>query len=246
VQYEKMSSMSEDYNTNEYLFTNEERIFGGNALELMVALYKSEQLPVRVRLYAAAKAVEFESDKSGRTLEELKEEVRQEFTGGTDYQEEILARLERIRAATPLSERVHQQVVEETDDPELADAVAALIAAKGFGREAHITEIALPAPKPVVPRVRRPPEIDAEEAAPLRRQEGSSEKSVDSLACQGDVAAKSAPCPQAGHKPAPEAAASNSQPGGLFDNPENEPAEPEVMTVTRRPGGGIRYIPLKR
>jgi hypothetical protein len=91
--------MSEDYNTNEYLFTNEERIFGGNALELMVALYKSEQLPVRVRLYAAAKAVEFESDKSGRTLEELKEEVRQEFTGGTDYQEEILARLERLLRA---------------------------------------------------------------------------------------------------------------------------------------------------
>jgi len=71
--------MSEEYDTNEYLITNERRVFAGNALELMTVMYKAEQLPVRVRLYAASKAVEFECDKSGRTLEEIREEVRREL-----------------------------------------------------------------------------------------------------------------------------------------------------------------------
>jgi hypothetical protein len=60
---DRLKSMSQEYDTNEYLITNNERVFGGTALELMTALYKAEQLPVRVRLYAPSKAVEFESDK---------------------------------------------------------------------------------------------------------------------------------------------------------------------------------------
>src|SRR6266550_1266861 len=65
---DRLKSMSEEYDTNEYLITNEGRVFAGSALELMTVMYKAEQLPVRVRLYAARKAVEFECDKSGRTL----------------------------------------------------------------------------------------------------------------------------------------------------------------------------------
>jgi hypothetical protein len=93
--------MSEEYDTNEYLITNEKRVFAGNALELMTVMYKAEQLPVRVRLYAASKAIEFECDKSGRTLEEIREEVRRELIEANNddgWKEKLEADVKRIRA----------------------------------------------------------------------------------------------------------------------------------------------------
>ena len=67
----------------------------------MTALYKAEQLPVRVRLYAASKAVEFESDKSGRTFEEIREEVRRELMEPDKHdgwREKFEADVKRLRA----------------------------------------------------------------------------------------------------------------------------------------------------
>jgi hypothetical protein len=96
---DRLKSMSEEYDTNEYLITNETRVFGGNALELITAMYKAEQLPVRVRLYAAAKAVEFEN-RDGRKIDEIREEIRQELMGGAiddDPIEELLAEVARRR-----------------------------------------------------------------------------------------------------------------------------------------------------
>ena len=93
--------MSEEYDTNEYLITNEGRVFAGSALELMTVMYKAEQLPVRVRPYAASKAVEFECDKSGRTLEQIREEVRRELVQANNddgWKEKLEADVKRIRA----------------------------------------------------------------------------------------------------------------------------------------------------
>ena len=58
--YEQLKSLSPEFNTSEFFVTNDERVFGGNAVDLMKSIHKAEQLPVRVRLYAASKAAEFE------------------------------------------------------------------------------------------------------------------------------------------------------------------------------------------
>jgi len=73
--------MSEEYDTSEYLITNKRKIFKGNALELITAMYKAEQLPVRVRLYAASKAAEFENP-GGKSIEEIRTEIIAEMGGG--------------------------------------------------------------------------------------------------------------------------------------------------------------------
>jgi hypothetical protein len=39
--YDKLKSMAAEYDTNEYLITNESRVFVGNALELMTGMYKA-------------------------------------------------------------------------------------------------------------------------------------------------------------------------------------------------------------
>jgi hypothetical protein len=63
-QYERMRSISEEYDTTEYLITNKEtKVFSGNALDLITLIYKAEQVPLRVRLYAASKVVESEFEK---------------------------------------------------------------------------------------------------------------------------------------------------------------------------------------
>jgi hypothetical protein len=58
--YDEFKKMVYDAELSEYLITNDSKEFAGNALQLMVAIYKAEQLPVKTRLYAAAKACEFE------------------------------------------------------------------------------------------------------------------------------------------------------------------------------------------
>jgi hypothetical protein len=64
--------MAQDFDSTEFYVTNEARVFGGNAIDLMTALYKSEVLPVRVRLYAASKAYEFEG-LSSKSIGEIPE-----------------------------------------------------------------------------------------------------------------------------------------------------------------------------
>jgi hypothetical protein len=72
-------------------------------------MYKAEELPVRVRLYAAAKAVEFESDKSVRTLEDIKEQVRREMASeGEGSLERLVDEIKR-----------HRKVIIEARDQQL-------------------------------------------------------------------------------------------------------------------------------
>jgi hypothetical protein len=45
---------------SEYIYTNKDKVFEGNSLEFIQKVYKCEHMPVRIRLYAATKAAEFE------------------------------------------------------------------------------------------------------------------------------------------------------------------------------------------
>src|ERR1700730_12815888 len=144
---DRLKSMSEEYDTNEYLITNETRTFGGNALELITAMYKAEELPVRVRLYAAAKAVEFESDKSARTLEDIKEQVRREMASeGEGGLERLVDEIKRHRKV--IIEARDQQLRAWVDSGQLNAEQAALV--RGMWADVdedapfHINDLAMP------------------------------------------------------------------------------------------------------
>ena len=140
--------MSEEYDTNEYLITNNERIFGGNALGLMTAIYKAEQLPVRVRLYAASKSVEFESDKSGHILEEIREQVRRELMEADKddgCKEKFEADVKRLRAI--IIEQRDQQLKAWVADGVLSEEAAHRVRgmwAENGDRPFHIEDFAMP------------------------------------------------------------------------------------------------------
>jgi len=55
----------EDVETAEFLVSNANKTFDGSALELIREIYKCEKLPVKIRLYAATKAVEYEGGTIG-------------------------------------------------------------------------------------------------------------------------------------------------------------------------------------
>src|SRR5215472_16085060 len=57
---EKLRGMVRDAELSEYFFTNDAKVFNGSSLEFLQAVVRAEQLPVKTRLYAANKAVEFE------------------------------------------------------------------------------------------------------------------------------------------------------------------------------------------
>jgi hypothetical protein len=145
---DRLKSMSQEYDANEYLITNNERVFGGTALELMTALYKAEQLPVRVRLYAASKAVEFESDKSGRTFEEIREEVRRELMEADKddgWKEKFEADVKRLRAI--IIEQRDQQLKAWVGAGILSQEAAQKVRslwAEGADRPFHIEDFAMP------------------------------------------------------------------------------------------------------
>jgi hypothetical protein len=86
--YDKLKSMSEEYDTAEFMITNTVGVFDGNAVQLMMAVYKAEQIPIRVRLYDASKAAEFEL-RSGNGFEE---------TFGDDYEDRLVQMAANMRA----------------------------------------------------------------------------------------------------------------------------------------------------
>ena len=125
VKLDRLKSMSPEYDTNEYLITNEARIFGGNALELMTTMYKAEQLPVRVRLYAASKAVEFENQ-NGKSIEEIRAEILQELKAeGDDSLDRLVDDLKRHRAV--IIEYRDLQLQAWIEDGTLSEAAAAKV-----------------------------------------------------------------------------------------------------------------------
>jgi ATP dependent DNA ligase domain len=178
-----LGDVAQEYDKSEYFITNDSKVFPGNALELMVQLYKAEQLPVRVRLYAASKSVEYEVDKSGHTLEELKEQWRKEQEAEAEpYQDMILDELERIRRtrAEEDQKRLRSLIDAGRLDPmaaaliEAPDAVKRqvelVLAVHGPGgddieefREGRTSEIAPPQPNIVVRKIPPPPVIDQED-----------------------------------------------------------------------------------
>jgi hypothetical protein len=59
---ERLKGMIHDAEQAEFLFTNNDRTFAGNSLQFMQACVKAEQLPVRIRLYAATRCIDFERE----------------------------------------------------------------------------------------------------------------------------------------------------------------------------------------
>ena len=240
---DRLKSMSEEYDTNEYLITNERRVFAGNALELMTVMYKAEQLPVRVRLYAASKAVEFECDKSGRTLEQIREEVRRELIEANNddgWKEKLEADVKRIRAI--IIEQRDQQLKAWVGAGILSQEAAQKVRslwAEAADRPFHIEDFAMP------DGARTWDRYDADRIGPLpvvvRKRESSSIEHENGAATN---------CLSGEHGPENRQEASVSLVGAptLYDNPglQSPPDEPEILVPTRRPGGGIHFVALKR
>jgi hypothetical protein len=113
----------------------------------MTAIYKAEQLPVRVRLYAASKSVEFENEKSGKTLEEMREQVRRELMEADkdDGCTKCEADVKRLRAI--IIEQRDQQLKAWVADGVLSEEAAHKV--RGMWAEngdppVHIEDFAMP------------------------------------------------------------------------------------------------------
>jgi len=154
--------MSEEYDTAEYFVTNAEKQFPGNALELMVALYKAEQLPVRVRLYAASKAVEYELT-DGKSIEEIRAEIeaeRQEDPEENHRQTiELVSTFVTFGVQESLSRKVGRAKNRSGCPAWVGDLVDELLAKQVA--DVHATEIVPPAPPRPVVRKRESVTIDA-------------------------------------------------------------------------------------
>jgi hypothetical protein len=153
--YDQLKSLAEDYDTTEFMITNNERVFGGNAVQLM-AVYKAEQIPIRVRLYAVSKSAEFELASGGGYQE----------TFGEDYGERLLQKITELRQSMPPAERVHDVLEKafaergELADLEFIDEVVAMVEER-LPTDRRIDEIL---PPPLGPALRKRPSevIDGE------------------------------------------------------------------------------------
>ena len=58
--YDQLKTMVYDAEVAEFLSTNDNKEFTGTAMELLQSIYRAESLPVKIRLYAATKAVDHE------------------------------------------------------------------------------------------------------------------------------------------------------------------------------------------
>jgi hypothetical protein len=175
-------------------------------------LYKAEQLPVRVRLYAASKAYDFES-LGGKSIEQIRDEVRQELQGDPEEsRRETQAMLDTfvMSAIKETRARINGQA-RGAGAPAWIVALVKQVLAEA--QATPISELVPPPPAPPVVRKRESPGIDAETAHMAEKPE-----------------------PAADHPPS----AAGQSPAAADD------ADPEVATMvpTRRPGGGIRWVPL--
>ena len=133
--------------------------FSGDSLEFLRATMMGKIWPTREQIYAAKSILAVEhlaaATIAGRSIDDIREEVRKEFMGGgdrEDYVEKILDQIRRIREATPLHERVHQYLTDDLadesgqvtdDDQQLIEQVVSLIKARRPA--AHpIAQLALP------------------------------------------------------------------------------------------------------
>jgi hypothetical protein len=79
----KLEPVMQQMDVTEFLITSESKVFYGNALDLIKTIYKCEQIPIRIRLYAANKAAEYErpavsddNDPAGRVVLYLPDNLR--------------------------------------------------------------------------------------------------------------------------------------------------------------------------
>src|SRR5215813_9432541 len=133
--------------------------FSGDSLEFLRATMMGKILADREQIYAAKSILAVEHPPAatiaGRSIDDIREEVRKEFMGGgnrEDYIEKILDRIQRIREATPLHERVHQYLTDDLadesghltdDDQQLIEQVVRLIKARRPSTH-PIAQLALP------------------------------------------------------------------------------------------------------
>jgi hypothetical protein len=57
---QRLTEIVSELETGEYLYTNADKKYVGTATELLQSIYRAESLPVKIRLYAASKAVDIE------------------------------------------------------------------------------------------------------------------------------------------------------------------------------------------
>jgi hypothetical protein len=229
--------------------------------------------------------VEFECDKSGRTLEEIREEVRRELIEADNddgWREKLEADVKRIRAiiigqrdqqlkawvgAGILSQEAAQKVrslwAEAADRPFHIEDFAMPDSGRTWDRydAARISEMRPPAPSPAIVRKRESSIIQHENGAATDRRSGEHgpENREEASVSRVRSSERSVPCPQAsaeGARQPQSERASNGAPQpkspapatSLYENPglQSPPDEPEILVPTRRPGGGIHFVALKR
>jgi hypothetical protein len=57
---EQLKMMVREAEATEYIYTNDDKIFSGCAVEFLQSVYKCERLPVKIRVYAAKECRDFE------------------------------------------------------------------------------------------------------------------------------------------------------------------------------------------
>jgi hypothetical protein len=143
-----LGDMAVEYDKSEYFITNPDRVFAGNSLDLMVAMYKCEELPVRVRLYAAGKAAEYELT-GGKSIEEVRAEIEAEQQEDPEESRrqtiELISHFVRY-AVHETQSRLAGRAKGRAGPPAwIADLVDELLAERGEA-EVHASEITPPAP----------------------------------------------------------------------------------------------------
>ena len=57
---QRLTEIVAELENGEYLYTTADKKYVGSAMELLQSVYRAESLPVKIRLYAATKAVDIE------------------------------------------------------------------------------------------------------------------------------------------------------------------------------------------
>src|SRR5215472_13681903 len=115
----RLNEIVSELETGEYLYSTADKKYMGTAMELLQSIYRAESLPVKIRLYAATKAVDYEPKPMPQQDVEAETDEAAEF---------IIAELKKLRKASIHEwDRWLQQLI---DDREISDATALKIRAR--------------------------------------------------------------------------------------------------------------------
>jgi hypothetical protein len=166
--------------------------FAGDSLALMQAVYRGEYIATREQLYAANAAMGREHPPAalvdGRSVEAIREEVRQEFLrpDGVDPLEKIMDEISRLRQAkrestglharvrkwiaTDLAEIIRGNEPDEDEDEAINAALSALDNAKLDEIAHHVQELwpQYCSPKRYISKLLPPPQPEV----PVRKHQG--------------------------------------------------------------------------